>query len=97
MLAKRAKLIFGRVNEALNLVGLASPVGAEYASVLRTHLLASPEYCAASAPATFHGEARVSPRAPPAALIRLQPCQLYPGSDLASPSSTLRSLPLQTC
>lgn len=78
LLSKRAKQIFAHVKEVLKVVGLASPVGAEYASVLRTHLLASPEYCAASAPATFHGGCGARrPAHLSAAPTWLQPCPLH--------------------
>ena len=55
MLGRRAPKLFLHVKDALQQAGLSSSLGTDYSSVLRTNLLATPSYCAATPPDTFQG------------------------------------------
>ncbi|PSC71129.1 serine threonine-kinase ATM isoform X1 [Micractinium conductrix] len=53
VLLRRAPALFRHVAEVLQVAGLASPLGADYTAVLRSQLLAVPEYCAVASAGTF--------------------------------------------
>ena len=55
MLGRRAPKLLLHVKEALQQAGLSSTLGTDYGSVLRSNLLATPSYCAATPPDTFQG------------------------------------------
>lgn len=55
MLGRRAAKLFAHVRDALLWAGLSSTMGMDYSSVLRSSLLATPSYCAATPRDTFQG------------------------------------------
>lgn len=55
MLGRRAAKLFAHVRETLQWTGLSSAMGTDYTSVLRSHLLAAPTYCATTPRDTFQG------------------------------------------
>jgi hypothetical protein len=58
LLLRRAGRLFSHLSDVLSRpdVSLGSPPGQEYLTILRTHLLAVPAYCARSNASTFQSE-----------------------------------------
>lgn len=55
MLLRQATKLFSHVLEVLKVSGLSTVIGAEYAAVLRTHLLSTPAYCDCAKPENAQG------------------------------------------
>ncbi|GAB4819121.1 hypothetical protein N2152v2_006167, partial [Parachlorella kessleri] len=56
LLVRRAGKVFIHIKEVLGLLGpagLSSPIGQDYGTVLRSHMLALPQYCACSSASIF--------------------------------------------
>lgn len=52
---RRAPRLFSHIRDVLGVVGLTSPIGQDYGTLLRTHMLAVPAYCEASSSLVFQG------------------------------------------
>lgn len=55
LLSWRAAKLFAHVREVLAVSGMSTVIGAEYAAVLRTHLLSTPSYCESAKPEDAQG------------------------------------------
>ena len=55
LLLWRAAKLFTHVREVLTISGMSTVIGAEYAAVLRTHLLSTPAYCDCAKPEDAQG------------------------------------------
>ena len=55
LLLWRAAKLFTHVREVLTVANMSTVIGAEYAAVLRTHLLSTPSYCDCAKPEDAQG------------------------------------------